>query len=216
VSSATQLVFHGGACTLSSLVARLGALAKRPLDPDVATRVLTAIPRFQWLDEPSGWFSFRGMSNRLTLAIRKVFAVAGRVRLADLERALAKQVRLLATIPVRAIEVLLRDVVGCDVAGGWVRPRARLASAPLSSGERTLVRLLQEHGGELSMSAVRVHAARSGLTSETLRRLVRTSPLLMQVAGRLRVLGEARLVPTLPRVPARSRPVGIALDAAFA
>jgi len=189
LSNAAHLVFNWGACTVNALVGRLQALTTLPLGIQAAARILRTIPRFRWLDEASGWFSFTGVNNRLGVAVRKIFAVAERVSLDDLSVALGKQIGLVASIPVRAIEAYLRDVVGCDIDDGWVRPRAPLAPAALGPSERALVEVLRQSGGHIATSTLRERTVRSGLTTTTLRHLLRTSPLLIEVAGSLRLIG---------------------------
>jgi len=189
LTSAAHIVFQRGLSTLRAVVERLGALTTAPIEMKAASRILAAIPRLRWLDERAGWFSFADYSTRLAVAVRKVFAATKRVMLRELKRALAKQVELLATVPARTMEAYLVQIVGCEIVDGCVRSRRSLVTAPLGPSERAIVRALREKGGEGTMSALRARAARSGMTAATFRHLVATSPLVLEQAGRLRLVG---------------------------
>lgn len=192
---AAHYVFNWGLGTLNAVVSRLRALAARPLEPAAAARILAAIPRFRWLDPDAGWFSFASSGSRLRAALRKIFSLTDRVLLGDLRAALAKQIELLATVPGEAIETYLAEIAGCEIAEGWVSARAARkldAAVPLGKGEEALVDLLRTHGGEISTRALRALAKRQGLAAPALLRLVRTSPLLLERGGRLRLVGEPR------------------------
>jgi hypothetical protein len=203
LANAAHHVFNWGVCAVPALLDRLRALTGVSIDTRAATRILTAIPRFRWLDEASGWFSFAEYGTRLGLAVRKVFAVAERVRLEDLSCALCNAVELLATIPRRAIATYLSEVVGCEILDGWVRPPATLVRAPLERGERSLVEVLRQSGGATTMSALRKRAAAAGVTARLLLHFTRTSPLIIMSAGSLRIVGVAR-----PRFAAERRGSG--------
>jgi hypothetical protein len=204
LADAAHYVFNWGVCTVRALLDRLQALTGLSIELRAATRILTAIPRFRWLDEAAGCFSFAEYGTRLGLAVRKVFTVAEKVRLEDLTRALGNAVELLATVPRRAIATYLSDVVGCEIRDDWVRPPATLTRASLERGERALVEVLQRSGGATTMSALRKRAAAAGVTARTLRDVTRTSPLMLLTAGSLRLVGVAR-----PRLaPERRRAVG--------
>jgi hypothetical protein len=192
LTSAVHFVFHWGLCTTRALVARLQALTTVSFDDAAVGRVLTSIPQFRWLDEESGWFSFIGPGSRASLAIRKVFAVTARVSCRDLRLALSKQIEAFSDVPERALEAYLFDVAGCAVVDGWVEPRAPLDPAPLGYSERALVELLRRHGGDVATNSLRDEACQLGVTVSTARRLLRTSPLLIETAGRLRLVGVPR------------------------
>jgi hypothetical protein len=204
LANAAHYVFNWGVCTVRTLLERLQALQGVSIETRDATRILTAIPRFRWLDETAGWFSFAEYGTRLSVAVRKVFAIAERVRLEDLSRALTKAVELLATVPRRAIATYLSEVVGCEIFDGWVRPPATLARAPLERSELALVEVLQQSGGEATMSALRKQASAVGVTVRILRHVTRTSPLMLMSSGSLRLVGVARprLVPERRRAAA--------------
>jgi hypothetical protein len=192
LADAAHYVFNWGVCTVRALLDRLQALTGVSIEMRAATRILTAIPRFRWLDEAAGCFSFAEYGTRLGLAVRKVFTVAEKVRLEDLTRALGNAVERLATVPRRAISTYLSEVLGCEIVDGWVRPPATLARAPLERGERALVEVLQQNGGHTTLSALRKRASAVGVTVRTLRHLARTSPLILLRAGSLRLVGVAR------------------------
>jgi hypothetical protein len=194
VTTASHLVFHWGLCTLSSVVKRIRSLALADLGAGAAARVLASIPRFRWLDERSGWFSFVGYSSRVRVAIRKIFSVASRVSLADLSLVLAKRVRALATAPRAAVETYLSEIAGCEIEGDWVKPRASLVPAPLAGTERTIVEVFRRSGGRLSREALRRDAVASGVNLAAVRHFIRTSPLVIARARELHLVGFASAV----------------------
>jgi len=191
VTTASHLVFHWGLCTLNSVVGRIRSLALADLGAGAAARVLASIPRFRWLDERSGWFSFTGTSSRVRLAIRKVFSVASRVPLRDLSVALGKRVRELATAPRAALEAYLSEIAGCEVEGDWVKARPSLVPAPLGGTERAIVEVFQRSGGRLTRATLRREALASGVKLPAVRHFLRTSPLVIARARELRLLGFA-------------------------
>lgn len=190
VTNAKRLVFHWGVCGVSALLDRLRAIRVLSLDTKAVTRVLTAIPRFRWIDQASGWFSLVGANSRLMSAVRKIFTIADRVRRADLVQALVKQVHVLAKFPARAIDGYLRDILGCEICDGWVRLRAAPAQAALSRAERAVVQALRQHGGTLRARSLHEHASRMGITRRAVRTLVDTSPFITSRGDHVRLLGE--------------------------
>lgn len=191
VTTASHLVFHWGLCTLNTVVGRIRSLALADLGAGAAARVLASIPRFRWLDERSGWFSFVGYSSRVRVAIRKVFSVASRVSLRDLSLVLAKRVKALATAPRAAVETYLSEIAGCEIEGDWVKPRASLVPAPLAGTERTIVEVFRRAGGRLSREALRRNAQASGVNLAAVRHFIRTSPLVIARARELHLVGFA-------------------------
>ncbi|HET6149416.1 MAG TPA: hypothetical protein VFH68_17910 [Polyangia bacterium] len=189
VTTASQLVFHWGLCSLNSVVGRIRSLALADLGAGAAARVLASIPRFRWLDERSGWFSFAGTSSRVRIAIRKVFSVASRVPLRDLSAALAKRVKALATAPRAAVAAYLSEIAGCAIERDWVSPRASLVPAPLRGNERAIVDVFQRSGGRLTREILRRGALASGVNLAAVRHFIRTSPLVIARARDLRLVG---------------------------
>jgi uncharacterized membrane protein len=191
VTTASHLVFHWGLCTLNSVVGRIRSLALADLGAGAAARVLASIPRFRWLDEPSGWFSFVGYSSRVRIAIRKVFSVASRVPLRDLSAALGKRVKALATAPRAAVESYLSEIAGCEIEGDWVKPRASLIPAPLAGTERAIVEVFRHSGGRVTREVLRRDALAAGVKLAAVRHFIRTSPLVIARSRELQLVGFA-------------------------
>ncbi len=206
VNGATQFVFHWGMCSLNALVSRIHVLTGQPLSVATAERILTTMPRFRWLDQGSGWFSFAGSGSRLRQSLDKIFALTERVLLRDLRVALAKQIELLATVPIDALETYLAAVAGCDVADGWVCAPRSNETVPLGGDEGAIVAMLESKGGELATRSLREQARRRGLRAPAVLRLLRTSPLVLERAGRLRLVGSPRQRRSAQALPAAPRP----------
>jgi hypothetical protein len=206
LANAAHAVFQWGVCTTQALVDRVHALTALPLSTGVVARILRAIPRFRWVDEASGAFSFTGYDTRLGRAVRKVCAVTRRPRLADLRVALSKSFELLRTLPERAFAAYLSGVLGCVVDGGWVGLPAAFVPAPIDRSERTLIDVLAHAGGEATLRALGRRASDAGLSARAVRTLIRTSPLVLEHAGSLRLVG----APSAHPAPGRKRPARIA------
>jgi hypothetical protein len=195
VSAASQAIFHWGLSSVSTIAERLRSLAAPELGAGVVSRVLSAVPTFRWLDEASGWFSFAGATSRVTLAIRKIFAVAERVPFAELAEALGKRVRVLSAAPRAVVEAYLSDVADCEMRDGWVRPRASFVPAPLAGGEQLIIDVFRTAGGCLARAELRRQALAAGVKVTTLRDFLRTSPLIVTTARGLRLVGVASRAP---------------------
>ncbi|HVZ73342.1 MAG TPA: hypothetical protein VHJ20_13270 [Polyangia bacterium] len=189
VTTASSFVFHWGLCPIVSVVDRLRSSAADELGASAAARVLATLPRFRWLDEASGWFSFVGTTTRASVAIRKVFSVVDRVSIRELTLAIGKRVSALATAPRAAVEKYLAEVAGCSIEGDWVRPRRPFAAKPLVASERTIVELLRAAGGRLKLEALRSAAVGAGVKLAAVRHFLRTSPLVLAGRRDVRLVG---------------------------
>jgi hypothetical protein len=192
LTGAAHCVLNWGLCTIDAVVSRLRALTDRPLLSTEAARILGALPRFRWLDREAGWFSLAGTKSRLTLALRKIFAVTDRVLLRDLRAALSKQVELVGAAPPEVIETYLSEIAGCAISDGWVSARKSSGAVSIGRDERTIVAMVQDRGGDISTASLRKLVKRVGLSARTFLRVVRTSPLLLERGGRLRMIGAPR------------------------
>jgi hypothetical protein len=144
------------------------------------------------LDRQSGWFSFANSNSRLRVALRKIFALTDRVLLRDLRAALSKQIELIATTPGDALETYLTAIAGCEIWDGWVLSRASDEVLSLGRDERTIMALVRDNGGEISIRSLQKQAKFGGLSAPAVLRFVRSSPLVLERGGRLRLVGAPR------------------------
>ena len=210
LGAASELVFHWGVCTLDTVVERLRSLSAPAMTPKTAARLLSALPRFRWLDEPSNWFSFAGYMGRVGTAIRKIFSAVELVTLDDLARALGKRVKVLANAPRAAIEAYLVRIAGCEIRDGLVRAGTGFVPVALDRSERTIVEVLNRSGGQLATNHLRALAAGAGIKLAAIRHVVRSSPLVIAEAGHLRLTGLARGLASVVTEPGGPRTAGLA------
>jgi hypothetical protein len=189
ISAATQMVLTFGVASVRAVIERVRSQDASVLDAAGAARVLATIPGFVWLDEATGWFSFAHASSHVGVALRKIFAVADRLPLAELVSALAKRAATAATAPRPVLVRYLSEIVGCDVRDGWVEPRATFVPAELARAEGALVELLRAAGGSLTRPALRAQAAAAGIPPTTLREFVRKSPFVVTGSRGVCLLG---------------------------
>ena len=180
------------------------------MTPKAAARLLSAMPRFRWLDQTSNWFSFAGCVGRVGAAIRKIFSAVEFVIFDDLVRALGKRVKVLATAPMAAIEAYLVKVAGCEITDGWVRAGTGFVPVALDRSEQAIVEVLNRAGGQLARNRLRALAAGAGIKLAAIRHVVRSSPLVIAEAGRLRLTGLARGLASAVIDPGGPRTVGLA------
>jgi hypothetical protein len=192
VTGAVDCVRNWGLCTIDAVVSRLRALTDQPLGMTEAARILGTLPGFRWLDRDSGWFTVATSNSRPRAALRKIFAVTERVLLRDLRAALSKQAEVFATAPADVVETYLAEIAGCEIWDGWVSVRTAGPAEPLGRDERTIVAMVADHAAEIAVRSLRVRAKRLGLSARTVLRVLRTSPLVVERGGRLRLVGQPR------------------------
>ena len=192
VTTALQMMQYWGMARVDAVARRAEVLAARPVDPALARRVLQALPGLLWLDgNAREWFSFPDQQGGIASALLKVFAVAPRVKLSELRSGLAKALPGLDDVPDRALERYLGDVAACVMDGPFVQRRAGVTPpSVLTTGETTLLRLLDAAGGELGLEELRAQTRSTTLPRSTVSRLLRLSPLfLVTPDDRVRLIG---------------------------
>ena len=199
LATASHLVFHWGLATLSTVVGGMRSSMGAKISLNAAARVLATLPRFRWLDEAAGWFSFGGYNSRVRGSIRKVFSVTDRVLLSDLILAVGKRVKALSIATRPAIEAYLADVAGCEVSGDWVRPGVSFVAEPLSGCERAIVEVLRLHGGIATREVLRREAVGAGVRPAAIRHFLRTSPLVIGRLGKVGLVGSPRIAALAPK-----------------
>jgi len=194
VRAALWMVQHWGIVSVAAVAERARSLAPGfGADALVVSGVLGAAPSTRWLDGPDRrWFSLTAPTSQLELTVRKVLAVATRVRIEDLRDGLIKAVPAVADAPYGVLEQFLRRIVHCTIEGAIVRPagESSIGDALLSPAEARLVAILKQAGGALEPSALRRRAMAVSLPEATSRRLLKISPLFLPAPGGLiRLIG---------------------------
>jgi len=177
---------------------RVGALTGRTHLADDIREVVRAIPRTRWLDgSQMDWFTFALSDTRLTDALARIFAVAEAVDLRILRKNLAKSLPVLLEVPADAFRQYLAGAPVCILEGDRVRRVGHQFAASLTPGpEAVLVEILQRCGGQAQPSALRRHAARAGLSSTSVTRMLRFSPLVVRGPGDgIQLIGVSKALP---------------------
>lgn len=164
---------------------RVGALTGKTPPADDIREVIRALPRTRWLDgSEMDWFTFALCDTRLTGALARIFAVAETVDLPILQKNLAKSLPVLLEVPTDAFRRYLAEAPHCILEGDRVRRVGDLFAASLTPGpEAVLVEILQRCGRQAQPSALRQQAARAGLSSTSVTRMLRFSPLVVRGPG---------------------------------
>jgi hypothetical protein len=152
------------------------------------------------------WFTFALSDTRLTDALARIFSVAEAVDVRILRTNLAKSLPVLLEVPADAFRQYLAGAPVCILEGDRVRRVGDQLAGSLTPGpEAVLVEILQRFGGQAQPSALRRQAARAGLSSASVTRMLRFSPLVVRSPGEgIQLIG----VPAGPRAPKASAPRG--------
>jgi hypothetical protein len=179
-ATAVRLVSHWGLSTVESLVERVRLLRAAPTSRSFVCRLLVALPRLRWLDSTMEWFSFLGDRSRLARGIAKVFAVAQRVPFSELRLALGKGQARAPQVPGQVLTRYLSDVAHCQLDGELVVSGERPDDAAPAGDEAVLVDLLGLARPDLDLHSLRSAAAARAVPPESVRRLLRDSPLFLR------------------------------------
>lgn len=117
--------------------------------PDAIRNVLLIQEGFSWLDEATGWFWLSSVPrNRLLNQIRKIIAVAPRIRVSELRDGVGRHHRMEGFAPPKRVLLeLCRQVPEYRVDDDAVVANRPLDwRKTLGDTEQTMVRVLKEHG----------------------------------------------------------------------
>jgi hypothetical protein len=183
--AARRAVEQWGAATIEDIAAQVETAVGSAVRQDVVTACLSALEGFRWLDEADGWFWLTTVErNRLTNRIAKVLAVAGAVRVQELRGAIAREYRMEGFAPPRRVLLALcAQLDGYAVDGDTVRATQPLDwEEVLAIGERTLVRILKEHGGVMRREDLEAACLRAGMSQENVAGRLSYSPAIARLA----------------------------------
>ncbi|MFM9994943.1 MAG: sigma factor-like helix-turn-helix DNA-binding protein [Phycisphaerales bacterium] len=206
--------------TVAWVVERASRTLGRAVDDRAARSIITGIAGVRWLDDAHRWFfnPRPAWTSRMITVIRKVMAVAPRVRLRDLQARLrrADQRRSAAGIaPPRAVLAeFCRHLPFCRVEGEEViadpapRPEKALRGADL-----VLARVLRAHGPLMARHELEELCRGRGMNRATFRNLLHFSPIIARCAPSVYGLVGSRVDRGALRALARpARPQRVLLD----
>jgi Sigma-70, region 4 len=153
VSIARKVVSRWGVATVEDIVARVVERHQMEgtatVNTDLAFRILVTQSDFEWLDQEHGWFWLSSVPrNSLLTQIKKVLAVAGRIRVAELRAAVSRHHRRGGFAPPqRVLLELCRQTPGyCAEASIIIADPPLDVSEVLFTTESFMVQILKEHG----------------------------------------------------------------------
>ena len=140
---ATSLVRRWGVATVEDLAAATKTASS------VVRKLLPFLPRFRWLDGSSGWFWIADLPrNALLTPVRKILAVSPVIDIGELRTGVGRPHRRRGFAPPRRVLLeLCRQLPWCRVNGNRVTAAQPLDPVEiLSDSERTIFRVMKEHG----------------------------------------------------------------------
>jgi len=196
IVEAAHFVSRAGLASVSAVVERVRSLRTQTVTSESAVRVLSLLPSFRWLSRESGWFSFAGALGRLSTALRKIFSITRAAPLEDLCLALAKGEQAFEQAPREVLQAYVSEILGCRVERGLVHAGTSLRPTAVTSVEVALASLLSLSPGGLPPDELRRRAAALGVDARTVRRFLSVSPLAIERAERVHLVGHGVPHPT--------------------
>lgn len=193
-------VEHWGVATTSDVAARVADENEPGLSEAFVQGALEGADGFQWLDEPGGWFWLRTIPrNRLVNQIQKVLAVAPTIHVAELRAGVGRHHRMQGVAPPRRVLLAVcRELPMCRVVGDQVIADDSAALRRLlPPNERTMVRVLTEHGPVMKRAALEDLCIRAGMNRSTFYVYLDYSPVIARYARGVYGLRGAPIPPGL-------------------
>jgi hypothetical protein len=192
LEAAKKAVFYHGLATVGQIVDAVSADPAKSADPagpsaeEVRPIVLETLPLmdgFAWLDQESGWFRLStNAKHGVPKAVEKILAVALRVRLPELVKALGRNRR--SHNPLPPVDVLVefcRQMPGVRVDDPWiVADPPRPLDQVLSGVEARLAAIFQQHGPLIERSALEDLCVADGMNRFSFHAFLASSPIITQ------------------------------------
>jgi hypothetical protein len=183
VDTARALVRRAGAARVSDVTGRVAATLGVWAEDPLVTAVVSEPDDFVWLERRSGWFYLPSVAkNSVVSRVIKVLSVAGRIELADLHAGIRRDERMKDFVmPEYILAELCERIPDVVVRGDGVallRPIG--AHEVLETTERTLVRILREHGGPMDRRELERACAASGMKASSFNNRIAYSPIIAE------------------------------------
>ena len=181
VRRARRLVSHWGATTLDAVADALQESHGISVNRDRVARILVGKRDFAWLDESGGWFWISTVPrNRVLNRARKILSVVDRIGVSELRDGIARHHRMEGSAPPRHVLLEL-----CRQAPGFRVERDEIIADPplawtevLADVEKTMVRILLEHGPVLPRPEFERHCLSAGMPRTTFYAYLDNSPII--------------------------------------
>jgi hypothetical protein len=154
--------------------------------------ILSAQKDFRWLDQQASWFWLADVRmNRVVNRVRKMFAVADSLGIAEIRAGLARMGDPPA--PDAILLEFCRQMPELLVEGENVRARTEISAGDvLNPTERAIYRLLSEHNGCLSNAELICRTRALGMKRPSFYQCVTCSPIVSRYKrGHYRLIGSA-------------------------
>lgn len=176
---------RSGAAQIDDVVDRSHASISRQKAMQIATKALSSVQGFRWLDRGNGWFWLDdGRSDRLRRRIRKVLAVCGQIDVAQLRAAIRRDYQMRGRVPPKSVVLeVCRQMQGVSVDGDRVLSTQRENPMDLVQGdEGVLVGLLRAHDKVCRREELFQLATRAGVSRPSFWRCIQFCPTISRYA----------------------------------
>jgi hypothetical protein len=198
VETAKKEMFYHGATTVERLLAILPPRHAVHADARLVVETLELTDAVVWLDRPTGWFCLQSMGRHgLPKIIQKALAVAGRLRMEDLQAAVGRSRRMGRTpLPAGALGEFCRRLPGVCLDGDWVWADPPTPWEQVLRGvEARLVRILREHGPVMERGALEELCVAAGINRFSFHAFIACSPVIAQYGHSIYGLIGAEVLP---------------------
>ena len=183
MDTAKKDVYFHGLATVQQIAEAVAAENKRKADSSLTRQTLMLMNGFCWLDEPTGWFHLASIQRHgLPKAIDKVLAVAGRVTVAQLCKALSRNRRLWREPPpAKVLSAFCRQMPGVRITDDWIiSDPPRDWRKALTGVEAKLVEVLMAHGPLMERGAMEDLCVAEGMNRFSFHAFISWSPVIVQ------------------------------------
>lgn len=183
VELANKEVFYHGLSTLTALEVALAGRFSGRVTEALAAETLQLVESFEWLDRSAGWFRLAAISKHgLPKAIEKILAVAGRLSVAEIRQAVARNRRMWKEAPPESVLLeFCRRMPKVVVEGEMVASDPPRAWAKVLTGvELRLVEALKQHGPVMERGALEDLCVAGGMNRFSFHAFIACSPVITQ------------------------------------
>ncbi len=184
VDTARAVVRRSGAARVSDVTGRVAADLAVWVDDDLVRAVVSEPDDFIWLERRTGWFSLSSVAkNAVVSRIAKVLSVTGAVRLADLHAGIRRDERMKDFVmPEYILAELCERLPGVRVGGDVVSAELRRPPEEvLETTELTLLRLLEQAGGDADRHELERACLAAGMKASSFNNRIAYSPIIREL-----------------------------------
>ncbi len=184
VDTARAVVRRAGAARVGEVTGRVAAELAVWVDDALVTAVVCESAGFVWLERRTGWFYLPSVAkNAVVSRVAKVLSVTGAVRLAELHAGIRRDERMREFVmPEYILAELCERLPGVRVRGEVVYAEQRQAPEDvLETTELTLLRLLEQSGGEADRHELEHACLAAGMKASSFNNRIAYSPIVKEL-----------------------------------